>query len=470
MHLPFTFTTGEAMLYHTGYPLHSFPDSHPNKVKSSKTKKGKTDKSTSESLDPKSLLGALMSQDESVYVCQPDSQPTMSCHSSLFSLQQANSEYSSLLGDDSLSIMSNEEMMSYDPLLATLDSLSLNGEDTCSNSELFNALENLGLNAEDLELLLLDERMIQVEVDPHHVPTMSSFLTNNEILSYIHDTLENGTEQKEQRDSDGTGVNPDLPATSPSSSQTIIQLSPQLQQHLGAGEPRKADPTAVNTEALTGLSNGHWVTNTENHHDPNNLHQPHTVLKSSQLNCEIRHLLESSQQWQQDQHMVHFPSSQQFSSQGMSLSGFQNQLTASGSYNPNGRVTFSPNVEVSHAYSIMPAPHASASLLTSVTTPDICHYQSYELQAHQKQQQQQMLQQVPSSYFHHQSSALELEQLLGLAEEQHSLPSYSMYNTSTQDSTHSKVTCIDLSITMTAFVFHSRCPESQGYNIHPSII
>lgn len=486
MHLPFTFATGEAMLYQTGYPLHGFSDSLQGKAKGSKSKKGKLDKSSSDHLDPKSLLGALMSQDESVYVCQPDTEPKMSYHSSLFSEQQGDSEYGSSLSDDSLHIISNGETgrcnsktSSYDPLLATLDSLSLDGEETCSNSELFSALENLGLNAEDLELLLLDERMIQVELDPNHIPTLSDLLTNNEILSYLHDALENGTEGEKQGDTGGFGVNPDsaqsvsqqpqayltpaVPPALPSSRQPIIQLSQQMQQHISAGELVKAQPQQIqpvtqpgtmDTKILTGIPNSHWVATTENHHRFNNHthHQPHTVLKSSQLNGELKQhnsLLEPSQQWQlqQDQHLVQFPSHQQVSSQSTL---FQNQLglTTNGSHIPNRHAAFPPNVEVCHTgYSITPTPqHAGATLLNGVTTPDVCHYQSYQLQAHQKHQQQTVQQtQAPPPCLPQcptQSSALELEQLLGLSQPQHSLPSleaYSMFHTSTQDSAHSKV-------------------------------
>ncbi|KAI3365850.1 hypothetical protein L3Q82_000834 [Scortum barcoo] len=182
MHLPFTFATGEAMLYQTGYPLHGFPDSFQGKAKGNKSKKGKLDKKSSDELDPKSLLGAMMSQDESVYVCQPDTEPRMPYHSGLFSEQQGGG-FGGLLSGDSWHVASNGEMgrctnktSGYDPLLATLDSLSLDVEETCSNSELFNALENLGLNAEDLEFLLLDERMIQDGAGPQpHPITRRSF-------------------------------------------------------------------------------------------------------------------------------------------------------------------------------------------------------------------------------------------------------------------------------------------------------
>ncbi|XP_063067780.1 aryl hydrocarbon receptor 1b [Engraulis encrasicolus] len=242
MHLPFTFATGEALLYQTSYPMHGFPDgvgggsgsgAH-TKAKNSKAKKAKSDSKSSSSkdeLDPSSLLGALMSQDGSVYVCQPASEPKMPPLRSLFGesdngccgagssdgghghghgsgsglgsvavpsngwgVPAPNGFVPSALSDrfgERSSSSSKGEPSSFDPLLATLDSLTLESEENCSNSELFSALENLGLNAEDLELLLLDERMIRVEMEPDYVPSLNDLLTNNEILSYIHDSLEN---------------------------------------------------------------------------------------------------------------------------------------------------------------------------------------------------------------------------------------------------------------------------------------
>lgn len=447
MHLPFTFATGEAMLYQTGYPLHGFPDSFHGKSKGSKSKKGKVDKSSSDDLDPKSLLGALMSQDESVYVCQPDPEPKMSYHSSLFSEQDGGGGGDGFGGfisgnswpSNGETGRCNSKTSSYDPLLATLDSLSLDGEETCSNSELFSALENLGLNAEDLELLLLDERMMQVELGPNHIPTLGDLLTNNEILSYIQDSLENGTEREEQGGGFGP-PNPDCvsqqacltPAVPPAP--PIIQLSQQMQQHMSAGV---SQPGTVDNNILT--PNGHWVVTTENRHHPNNHHHPHTVLKASQLNGEPKNSLLESSQWQlqQDQHSLHL----QGSSQSTFQPGFHNQLTTNGSYIPNGHTAFPPSVEVGHAgYN---APRAGGTALNGVPTPDVCHYQSLvaATRPFQLQKQQQMLQQVPPSC-PTQSSALELEQILGLSQPQHSLPSleaYSMFNTTTQDATHSKV-------------------------------
>lgn len=271
MHLPFTYATGEALLYQANHPIAGFIDDSHEK-NGSKSKKSRSDRLAKDGLDPGSLLGALMSQDESVYVCQPALEPKVSFHSSFFaeqmgfssaeasSLRRSWDETSSgLLGPGATQAQVGT---SFDPLLATLDSLSLEGqgivdsdEGGCSNGELFGALEGLGLSAEDLELLLLDERMIRVEMDPERVPTLEDLLTNDEILSYIYDSIEGKMDSSdnggqvppstssaaattvalpESHPTSGTNVQMQFPHHKPPlvEQAPIVQLSQQMQQHL----------------------------------------------------------------------------------------------------------------------------------------------------------------------------------------------------------------------------------------------
>uniref|UniRef100_A0A7N8X2G4 Aryl hydrocarbon receptor n=1 Tax=Mastacembelus armatus TaxID=205130 RepID=A0A7N8X2G4_9TELE len=211
MHLPFTYATGEALLYQSNHPIAG--SSH--EKNSSKSKKSRTDRLVKDGLDPGSLLGALM-----------------------------------------------KPSTSFDPLLVTLDSLSLEGQGIvdaegagCSNGELFGALEGLGVSAEDLELLLLDERMIRVEMDPEHVPTLDDLLTSDEILSYIYDSIEGKIDttvregQVPSSTTSATATHVSLPESNPTSDSDlqmqiyhhkpalmgqapIVQLSQQMQQHL----------------------------------------------------------------------------------------------------------------------------------------------------------------------------------------------------------------------------------------------
>uniref|UniRef100_A0A8C2X775 Aryl hydrocarbon receptor 1b n=1 Tax=Cyclopterus lumpus TaxID=8103 RepID=A0A8C2X775_CYCLU len=297
MHLPFTYATGEALLYQSNHPLAAFRDGGHEK-NGSKSKKSRTERMLRDGLDPGSLLGALMSQDESVYVCQPAPEPKMSFHS-FFGEQMgfSDSEPSSgLHGSWDEQQLGN----SFDPLLATLDSLSLEGhgvvdseEGGCSNGDLFGALEGLGLSAEDLELLLLDERMIRVEMDPERVPTLDDLLTNDEILSYIYDSIEGKTENAERQgaaaplgSTAATASLPESDAPSDADAQMqfphhkpplvghapILQLSQQMQQHLSVRPDKAAHDWNQQGNHLAGalvngelpgqnqsIANGQWA-------------------------------------------------------------------------------------------------------------------------------------------------------------------------------------------------------------------
>ncbi|KAK7913706.1 hypothetical protein WMY93_013917 [Mugilogobius chulae] len=292
MHLPFTYATGEALLYQSNHPI-GFLD-EPLEKNGSKSKKSRSERMAKDGLDPGSLLGSLMSQDQSVYVCQPAVEPKLSFQN-IFGEQLGFSESKPHSWDEpnNAAVSSvSEASTSLDPLLATLDSLVLEGQGvvdqedgTCSNGELFGALEGLGLSAEDLELLLLDERMIRVEMDPEHIPTLDDLLTNDEILSYIYNTIEGKNDSTEQGGQTPAG-NPTSAQSNPITDKNlqmnyhrpnvvgqgpVIQLSQQMQQHLTM-QSGKADnnwgqhsdhltSTAVNGdvhESNHTIPNGHW--------------------------------------------------------------------------------------------------------------------------------------------------------------------------------------------------------------------
>ncbi|KAM6131530.1 aryl hydrocarbon receptor-like [Phoenicopterus ruber ruber] len=222
MHLPFTFATGEALLYQSAYPLPGFPDPFQSKGKTSKSKKTSRShggRSQMYGVDPSSLLGAVMRQDEAVYASHPAPAPHRSFSSSVVdaledvSLLDAGGAAWSM-GAAPVSSRGESlkeelvDLQQEDPLLATLDSLSIKSDESCSTNELFGALEGLGLNAEDLDLLLLDEKMVMVDMDPDCTPPLNDCLASSEILSYIHVSLVSKHEGGQQ-------VCP-LPGTSPS--------------------------------------------------------------------------------------------------------------------------------------------------------------------------------------------------------------------------------------------------------------
>uniref|UniRef100_A0A672YMH5 Aryl hydrocarbon receptor n=1 Tax=Sphaeramia orbicularis TaxID=375764 RepID=A0A672YMH5_9TELE len=301
MHLPFTYATGEALLYQSNHPIATFGDGSIEK-NGSKSKRNRTERLVRDGLDPGSLLGALMSQDESVYVCQPALEPKLSFHSSFFGDQLGFSESKPTgVGDPE--------------------------EAGCSNGELFGALEGLGLSAEDLELLLLDERMIRVEMDPEHVPTLDDLLTNDEILSYIYDSIEgknNSTDHGGQvPPSNPSETSSSAPESNPISDNNvqmqfphhkpplvgqapIIQLSQQMQQHLHMRSHKVMNDwgqqnnhlanTIVNGDLLASnqsVPNGQWtaqdiLTNAGIQLDPFKTQQTLFNGKASQLEGELQ--------------------------------------------------------------------------------------------------------------------------------------------------------------------------------------
>uniref|UniRef100_A0A672IR03 Aryl hydrocarbon receptor-like n=1 Tax=Salarias fasciatus TaxID=181472 RepID=A0A672IR03_SALFA len=248
MHLPFTYATGEALLYQSNHPIAGFRDAAHEK-NGSKSKKNRTDRLVRDGLDPGSLLGALMSQDESVYVCQPAVEPKVSFHSGFFGeqVELSDSQSSGLRG-------------SWDrPANGAMGVVDVD-DGGCSNGELFGALEGLGLSAEDLELLLLDERMIRVEMDPERVPTLDDLLTNDEILSYIYDSIEGKTNSTElggpalpgpgSGPGSGRGSGPSSgPGSGPSSSVTLPDSSHSssapVQMQFPPGKPPVAEPAPI---------------------------------------------------------------------------------------------------------------------------------------------------------------------------------------------------------------------------------
>ncbi|XP_036417955.1 aryl hydrocarbon receptor 1b [Colossoma macropomum] len=491
MHLPFTFATGEALLYETSYPIPGFPNNMLTKGKSGRAKKGKGDKGFKDSLDPSSLLGAMMRQDESVYVCQPAVEPKLPYHSSLFGELGQTSAFSAT-GErwdcvpDTITGGSKPDLSSFDPLLSTLDSLSLESEENCSNSELFNALENLGLNAEDLELLLLDERMIRVEMEPHYIPSLNDLLTNNEILSYIHDSLENQTVDSTcDGDSQVPVPVPDLldpvqgpsepyvpppgPVTEPDPTAVsstylpyhlsrqvspILQLSQQMQQHLSAqslhnkchtwipepqGSKTNVDRLPQNSSglvnAVTGVHNGHWIPQ----HTQASLDDP------TEVNSKLPETNKQQQSWQDGQLQSQCPYKQKPSHESDPHNGvysdaqwqgynFINQVdpSASGSCAGNSHVDY--NIATGSGMEFT---------MNSNSVGDICQFQgvvatsSSFQQVYQKQQQPK----APPTFFSYTNQNSSLEHILVLPPPQElpSLDAYEIFDSAPpHDTIHSK--------------------------------
>ncbi|KAM7049498.1 aryl hydrocarbon receptor-like [Acridotheres tristis] len=196
MHLPFTFATGEALLYQSAHPLPGFPDVFQSKGKPCKFKKPSCSyvgHSQKNGIDPRSLLGTVMKQDKAVYASHLPStlNPSFSSTFQLAAVSLPGAGGGAWSMGTAPAFSSGNslqekllDLQQEDPLFATKNSLSIKSGESCSNEHLY-ALEGLGLNAEDLELLLLDEKMVMVSMGPEQSPSLNDSLASEQILSYV---------------------------------------------------------------------------------------------------------------------------------------------------------------------------------------------------------------------------------------------------------------------------------------------
>ncbi|XP_041102219.1 aryl hydrocarbon receptor-like [Polyodon spathula] len=226
--LPFSFATGEAVLYETTFPL-AMTDPMHAKAKSTSATAASSKARDQESLDPNSLLGAILKQDESVYVCAP-AQNKMSFETGPFSDTK----------DDLNDIMSSDWQDNILPV--TQNNAFREEESECTldgrNNELFNFMKNLGISMEDLELIQQDEEFLKVEWDdPGDITNVA-----DDILNYVQESL------KKRSDCMFSSCTLQKPlAQSPSSMLQQQQLHPQLhpeqqQQQLYSQQPQQQNP------------------------------------------------------------------------------------------------------------------------------------------------------------------------------------------------------------------------------------
>ncbi|NWZ37881.1 AHR protein, partial [Brachypodius atriceps] len=192
MKLPFMFATGEAVLYELAFPLSSLMD--PSQPKSKSTMgKGAKAALHDDSVDPNSLLGVMLRQDESVYLCPPASHK-LSFERNFF----ANSRDE--LGDvvssgwtDNLLPAGNHNILKRELMDCSQDSTVPLPEDSAAlfqdnkSSDLYSIMKNLGIDFEDLKCIQQDEEFFKTEFSD--VDDIGDINITDEILTYVQDSL-----------------------------------------------------------------------------------------------------------------------------------------------------------------------------------------------------------------------------------------------------------------------------------------
>ncbi|XP_062979696.1 aryl hydrocarbon receptor [Elgaria multicarinata webbii] len=193
MKLPFMFATGEAVLYELTFPPPGLMDSSQAKVKSG-IGKGAVSKATlrKESVDPNSLLGAMLQQDESVYLCPPASNK-ISFERNLFvdnrdelgNVMANNWQDNILMGNNSILKQEQTEGPQESNLMLPEAGVGLFQDN--KNNELYNIMKTLGVDFEDIKCFEQDEDFFKSELSG--VDDIRDIDITDEILTYVQESL-----------------------------------------------------------------------------------------------------------------------------------------------------------------------------------------------------------------------------------------------------------------------------------------
>ncbi|GCC17663.1 hypothetical protein chiPu_0021566, partial [Chiloscyllium punctatum] len=173
---PLPFSTGEAVLYDHGLPMLGLTGSFLSESSNSSVQQ-------SGYMDPNSLLGVMMSQDKAVYVRPPATEPKYSISRVSGGVELGGSALGPQNGEKNI----KEEEGSFkqdDDLLSLLDDM-LQGDNDEAFTGFPNVLESLG--PEDLELMHWVESTLTVEGVSES--PLSDVLTNDQVLSYVQESL-----------------------------------------------------------------------------------------------------------------------------------------------------------------------------------------------------------------------------------------------------------------------------------------
>ncbi|NXW09115.1 AHR protein, partial [Fregetta grallaria] len=192
MKLPFMFATGEAVLYEVSFPMSSLMD--PSQLKNKSTT-GKGAKVTlhNDSVDPNSLLGVMLRQDESVYLCPPASHK-LSFERNFFA--GSRDELGGVVSSgwtDNLLPAGNHSTLKQELMECSQDSSIPLPEDSAAlfqdnkTSDLYSIMKNLGIDFEDLKCIQQDEEFFKTELSG--VDDIGDIDITDEILTYVQDSL-----------------------------------------------------------------------------------------------------------------------------------------------------------------------------------------------------------------------------------------------------------------------------------------
>ncbi|XP_041725326.1 aryl hydrocarbon receptor-like isoform X4 [Coregonus clupeaformis] len=188
LQLPFSYTTGEALLYDTSFPK-TLVTGDSLACDTTCPTENTTNNNQDGTLDPDSLLGSLLKQEKSIYYCSPQTQNQHQLQEEVAGLPQGECGgiFSSSGQEGSILSLSETVLFKQEPLGVGggggIDGFSSEDRDR----DLWSFMRNLGNSREDLELFQQDELFLDVDLDAGRDGLLPDL--TDEILSYVQESL-----------------------------------------------------------------------------------------------------------------------------------------------------------------------------------------------------------------------------------------------------------------------------------------
>lgn len=184
--LPFMFTSGEAVLYEIANPFPPMMDPLPVRTKSGKDSAPKAPL-TKDSLHPSSLLNAIMTQDESIYLCPASSSSTPFETNFFDESMDTGSSW-----QDSIAPMGSD-ILKHEPIGQSQEMNPAHSEGhgglflDNKNSDLYGIMKHLGIDFEDIKHMQQNEEFFRTDFSGED--DFRDIDITDEILTFVQDSL-----------------------------------------------------------------------------------------------------------------------------------------------------------------------------------------------------------------------------------------------------------------------------------------
>ncbi|XP_030712994.2 aryl hydrocarbon receptor [Globicephala melas] len=187
--LPFMFTTGEAVLYEVTNPFPPIMDPLPIRTKNGAGGKDSATKSTlsKDSLNPSSLLNAMMQQDESIYLYPASSSTPFERNFFNDSQNECSNWQNNVAPMGSDNILKHEQIGQSQEMNPTLSGDHAGLFPGNRNSDLYSIMKHLGIDFEDIKHMQQNEEFFRTDFSGEE--DFRDIDLTDEILTYVEDSL-----------------------------------------------------------------------------------------------------------------------------------------------------------------------------------------------------------------------------------------------------------------------------------------